>query len=162
MRSGTGCQAPGTRYQEPHTGTWHLVSGTWVEVRGAWDHTLARQIEKTNVCDQMTRGGIVVQASGRRHQGEGMSWHHWRGSLEESSRRRHHGGGIIGEASWRRHHGGGIHLRFSPLAKQFSRLILKSVLLIFIDLGWLWDSILVPLGSLLIPWEDPWDHPGAL
>ena len=47
------------------------------------------------------------------------------------------------EASRSRHHGGGIHLGFS------------------IDLAWLWDFLLVPLGSLLIPWEGSWDNSGA-
>ena len=31
----------------------------------------------------------------------------------------------------------------------------------FADLGWLWDSIFVPFGSLLMPWWGPWGHPGA-
>ena len=47
------------------------------------------------------------------------------------------------------------------LAKQVSRLIFKSVLPMFADLGWLWDSILIPFGSLLMPWQGPWGHPGA-
>ena len=80
-------------------------------------------------------------------------------------------------ASWRSildapgRHLGGIHLRFSPLAKQSSTVIFKSALLIFIDLGWRWDSIFILLGSLSMPWgslgpprgtrKSPWRHPGA-
>jgi hypothetical protein len=93
--------------------------------------------------------GIMKHESWRRHHGEGIG--------EESSGRRHHGGSILEEASWRsileasgRHqasgkHLGDIHLRFSPLAKHFSKLILESVSLIFVDLGWLWHSIFVSL-----------------
>ena len=44
---------------------------------------------------------------------------------------------------------------------MLSRLILESVLLICVDLGWLRDSNFVPLGSLFMPWEGPRDHPGA-
>ena len=68
----------------------------------------------------------MQEASGRRHQGEGIkaeaSWRKIReeasgrrhqGGREEGIRkkatgRRHHGEGIMGEASWTRHHGGGI------------------------------------------------------
>ena len=81
--------------------------------------------------------------------------------MEEAPGGRHQGAGIIGEASWRRHHGGGIHLRFSPPCQTVSKTDSQIRFTIFVDLGWLRDSILVPFGLLLMPWEGPWDHPGA-
>ena len=36
-----------------------------------------------------------------------------------------------------------------------------STSIFFVNFWWLGDSILAPLGSLLAPWEGPWDHPGA-
>ena len=58
----------------------------------------------------------------------------------------------------------GLHFRtFGPTfsTKGGSVSICCRSLMFFIDVGWLGSSILRPLGSLLAPWEGPWDHPGA-
>ena len=67
--------------------------------------------------------------------------------------------GDIWEASGR--HLGGIHRRFSPLAKEFPRLILERI---FNEFHRFWMAVGLhfdPLGSLLVLWEDPWNHSGA-
>ena len=48
-----------------------------------------------NIIEEASQGGIMEEASWRRHQGGGIK--------EEASWTRH-----LEEASWRRHHGGGI------------------------------------------------------
>ena len=73
--------------------------------------------------------------------------------------------GNIWEASGR--HLGGIHLRFSPLAKQFSRVLLDAALfgtfgLTFNALGGSLGSIWAPWGSFWPPWGSIWPPWGSI
>ena len=108
------------------------------------------------IMEEKTWRKNLEEKSWRRTHEEGiMEKESWRRNLEENSWRRNHGGGVLKrnhrkgimeEESWRNHGGaimeetsgeiwepsgshlGYIHLRFSPLAKEFSRLILEPVL----------------------------------
>ena len=54
----------------------------------------------------MEGGGITEEASGRRHQGEGIrEGVSWRVVIGKASWRGHHRGGVMEEASGGRHHG---------------------------------------------------------